>query len=148
MAESGTPKRFFTVFTFAGLGPALGALGVLAFFFAMMLTDASTSAMQAASLSLGASVMFLIFGYWFGVVPALLTGLFYAFAPTSLQRIVLSPLYGAASVWIVDKVADLATGGAWGGGDLTMMMLAGAASAPFCAYLVRLWGFTPVRTAA
>lgn len=148
MAKVAAAHRLYTVLTFVGLGPALGGLGVLAFFLCLMLTDPSASAVQAASLTFGASLMFLVFGYWFGAAPALLTGLLYAFAPPRFQRVLLSPLFGLVSVWLVDKVADVATGGSLGGGDLTMMLIAGALSSIVCAYCARAWGFTRERQVA
>lgn len=134
--EAARPKRLPIVLLFAGFGPAVGALAVCAFFLALMLTDPSTAS-SAIPLTLGAVLMVVVFGYWIGFVPALVTGLLFAFAPASLQRVILSPIYGLIAIWIATRVGNLVTGGAMGGGSEPFMLAAGAIAALVCALVAK-----------
>ncbi len=134
------PKRLPTVLLFAALGPAIGALAVCAFFLMLMLMDPSTAS-GAVALTLGAAIMFVIFGYWMGFAPALLTGLLFAFAPAPMQRVFLSPLYGVAAVWIASRIGNAVSGGAMGGGSEPFMLAAGAFAALVCALIAARAGW-------
>lgn len=110
------------------------------YFLAMMLSDPSTAS-GAVALTIGAALMFIIFGYFIGLAPALVTGILFAFSPPALQRVALSAVYGAASVWLVNKVADVTTRGALGGGAEPFMLAAGAFAAVCCALIAKRAGW-------
>lgn len=117
---------------FAAFGPPIGAAVVLLAFAGLALG----AGLAAALAVLASAPLFLVFGYVFGLGPALIAGVAYAWAPRALQRIVLAPLYGVAAVWLFHFVAGRfldfpAPAESW------FVPLAAVVSAPACAFILR-----------
>lgn len=77
-------KRYQIILLFGAVGPLVGllcAMGVVT--------------VGSFSYFLQGAPVFIALGYWFGIVSALLAGIAYALSPMALQRILLSPVFGA-----------------------------------------------------
>lgn len=69
-----------------------------------------TEGVESSWLALGALPLLLLFGYVFGIVPALLTGAVYGLLRPTWPRVVLSPLLGALFTLCAIALPSIAKG--------------------------------------
>lgn len=120
-------RRIGIAMIFGVLGPAIGAaLACVLFFVAMLIGGGEPFTL------IGVAAFFLGLGYVFGLGPGFTAGVAYALTPRRFQRLVFSPLYGAAAVWLFYFALDARDFS----GNL-LMLAAGAAAALTCAAVVR-----------
>lgn len=120
---------------FSLLGPLVGALAMCTCILVLLLTEAFT-AEQVPLLTAAAMPMVVIFGYFVGLLPALACGLAFSFAPASLRRVWLAPVFGAVAVLIVWWLTR-AMGHSFGTTALALMLPMGALAAFCCALVSR-----------
>lgn len=134
-------RRWFDnpVWRFAVLGPPIGALAFTLFMMSLGAQEVLTRGTESltawlAQLILLGGTSFLIFGYVFGLIPAVLTGLLAAWLGPRLRRLLQVPVLAVSGF--------AASGGfsLWIGHDpdtALKMALCGALSATVCALLGR-----------
>ena len=127
------PKRRAIIFVFGAFGPLAGVLAVSVVFLASQFGQNMLVLLEFVFKNLWAP-------YLVGILPALVAGIAYAFAPPAWRRIVLSPFYGA----IPSAIAASFLGA---GEPLTVAgaaAIVGAGAALICAITVRVMGFDGV----
>lgn len=118
------PRRKAIIFVF-------GAFGPLAAIAACILSLVPSVGLRAVTFEW--PMLIYLYAYLFGIVPALVTGITYAFVPRNWRRIVLSPIYGG----VISALFGLIFGFRevlW----LGAAAILGAAAALVCAICVRL----------